>query len=233
MLEDIIKKQGLQDLQKELATLAEEFRNEREKKFNAFVDSLENLSGIIETHETILKSNVEIKALLQKILEKEYPEFPEMPKTEFPKIQKVEVQNPVYEVALEKPDWWRDASFDTSKLEKRLTENNQFLGEILVALQNLPNIEKEKQSIIAHISGLIGTRRNLGKLMKNKPETPSGTIDNSNKDFYLSRAPFGGFIVLVRGGAQQKKDEDFTLDKNHIVYTTALLEGENHQAIFF
>ena len=93
--------------------------------------------------------------------------------------------------------------------------------------------EQQKEGIIAHISGLIGTRRNVAKLVRNKPEVPRGIIDGVNKDFYLSRIPFAGFILLETNGAGQTKDTDFTLDGAKISYTTALPVGSNHQATFF
>ena len=128
----------------------------------------------------------------------------------------------------------KDGSSDTAKqIADKLNTLKEVIDiSVIKGLKNI-DIEQEKEGIMAHISGLIGTRRNVAKLVREKPETPRGTIDGSNKTFYLNRIPFGGFLILVVNGAQQKKDEDFTISGAEIIYTTALQIGSNHQAIYF
>ena len=97
----------------------------------------------------------------------------------------------------------------------------------------MPNPEHMKEGILAQVSSLIGVRRNISKLVKNKPETPRGTVDGSNTEFYLSRVPFGGFVLLTTNGVDQKKGDDFTMDGAKITYTSAPPTGSNHQAVYF
>jgi len=209
--------------------------NESKSKQKSDLDkSLFLLQQLVDNQQEFVKSNEKIFNILEKISEKEYPKFPEIPKIEFPKIQKVEVQNPVYEVGLEKPDWYKEPNFDLSglrKLEVRQDETNQLLVAILASLKDQLKPEELEKGIIASISSRIGVRRNLGKLFKS--EIPRGNINGENKDFYLMRPPFAGFLLLTLSGQPQTGEgEDYTLTGNHIAYKVAPVAGP-HRAVYF
>ena len=58
-------------------------------------------------------------------------------------------------------------------------------------------------------------------------ETPSGTINGTNKDFTLDHIPNPtGSLKVYRGGARQRITEDYTLSTNTISFTVAPVSGE-------
>lgn len=127
-----------------------------------------------------------------------------------------------------------NGKIDSLKIPKSQDKELRELNDKMTGLLNeIKTIKKTSEGVAGGTGSQIIVRRKIGKLLGDKPETPRGTIDGSNKDFYLTRAPFGGFIILVANGVQQTKDDDFTLDGAKISYTTALPTGSNHQAIFF
>lgn len=65
----------------------------------------------------------------------------------------------------------------------------------------------------------------LGTPVEN--ETPTGTIDGSNKTFTLANTPKSGSVKLYRSGQRLKLNSDFTLSTATITMTNAPEVGEN------
>lgn len=63
-------------------------------------------------------------------------------------------------------------------------------------------------------------------------ETPEGTIDGNNCDFYLSRAPIAGSDLLFQNGLLVRKTYGYTISENHIVYVLPPLIGDWHRVEF-
>ena len=227
-LEEIIKSQRNAEVKEILMELAKDLEEEKTARLQSFA---ELFLKIVESQEKAVENQVTTNEILKAILSKEYPEIPPYP--EFP--TEIKIKNPVSEVDLKKPDWWKDYPItDLSELKKHIVqkadETNQLLTVILAELQKRES--KESPGIAAVIANKIGVRRSIGKLFKK--EIPRGTIDGSNKVFYLSRTPFAGFLILeLNGAGQSGGGVDYTIDGAEISYNTAPPSGSVHYAVFF
>ena len=187
-----------------------------------------SLTHIGEAIFSMSERQSRIEDLLRKILIKEYPKSPEFPKIEFPKVQKVKVENqPEFPAFPEIPKPNLDEFIN--HFNRRNDETNRLLAEILLKLNEVP--KEEKVGLFGSITSKIMTRREMGKLFKR--ETPSGVIDGSNKDFTLSKKPFGEFLILVLNDRPQTRTLDYTISGNIISYVSAPRTGSRHEAQFF
>lgn len=57
-------------------------------------------------------------------------------------------------------------------------------------------------------------------------ETPTGTVNGTNKIFTVSKSPVVGSLKVYRGGARQRVTEDYTLSDKTITFTLAPQVGE-------
>lgn len=96
------------------------------------------------------------------------------------------------------------------------------LARIKLPETQIIDVEKIKQEILAAIPQ--PRMQSIGASVVHKfidDETPSGTKNGSNTQFYLSKAPINGSLKLYRGGARQRVTEDYTLVGKLITFTVA------------
>ena len=113
--------------------------------------------------------------------------------------------------------------------DKEIMDLFNKMSEISADIKSIK--ETKKEDVGGGVGSQISVRRNMGKVFVD--EIPRGTIDGSNKDFYLARPPFAGVLFLELNMGAPQKDEDYTLTGNKISYTTAPPEGSKHRAKYF
>src|SRR3990167_850938 len=94
------------------------------------------------------------------------------------------------------------------------------------AIQDLADILEELKKKRGNITG--GGGINVGALSIHfiDDETPTGTVNGSNKVFTTNLTPATGSLKVYRGGTRQRVTEDYTLSGRTITFTIAPVVGE-------
>lgn len=109
-------------------------------------------------------------------------------------------------------------------------------GEVRDKLERLPSGEKLSIQAIQDLSKIIEELKNrpvgtVGGLISRRirfidDETPTGTVNGTNKIFTVSKFPESGSLKVYRSGARQRVTEDYTLSGRTITFTVAPVVGE-------
>ena len=150
-------------------------------------------------------------------------------------IRKIRKEHSIFQSEIDDSISEVHQKIDSLEIPKSLeNEIKELTGKIDGISDEIKTIKEtgKKEGVAGGVGSQIIVRRNLGKLFKK--ETPRGDIDGSNKDFYLTRPPFGGFMILeLNGQGLSGGGEDYTLAGNHIAYNIAPPVGSKHYGVFF
>jgi hypothetical protein len=207
------KKTTLDEMMKSIMTDAAK-ANQPTAEINHEVVTM--LFGIYQQNEDNAEINKEIRDLLTRLLEKKPVEV-KTQEVKLPSIMEVEEVSPVKEIKVSNLD---SINFpDTKKYFDSLsTENNKGQFAIIDAVDRLTEFLKsidwsklrEKHS---DFGGVINPSWHI--------ETPTGSIDSSNRTFTLETTPRQNSLFLFLGGILQTENEDYTINRNTITYTNA------------
>ncbi|MGA9769048.1 MAG: hypothetical protein WBV94_08410 [Blastocatellia bacterium] len=180
------------------------------------------LFGLYQQGEEGSKTQEEMKALLQELVNKE-PVKVTTKEVTFPAVIEVEEVSPVKEVSVSNFPALNLPNFK-QYFDAHSTENVKGQFAIIDSVDRLTEFLKSidwskltKQSV----SDFGGVYTPAWKPL----ETPSGAIDGSNKIFTLSTTPRQNALFLFLGGILQTENEDYTISRNIITYTNAPPEG--------
>lgn len=177
------------------------------------------LFGLYQQAEETGKIQDEIRALLQRIYNKE-PVNVTTKEVTFPAVMEVEEVSPIKEVSISNLD---SLKFPDTKsyFDALSTENvkGQFaiidsIDRLTEFLQSIDWSQLKKQS---NYGGVITPRWHI--------ETPTGSINSSNRTFTITMTPKTNSLFLFLGGMLQTENEDYTISRNVITYTNAPPEG--------
>lgn len=224
----------LNELKDLLAEVAADISAERTKRTEEFVSGFLKL---VEVLSTLLENQKEMSKSLEKLSGLKFPEikFPTSISIKNP-VREVSIINPVEQIAVKNPEMTVKNISDLAKAippfsDKVIVDQMQQTNMLLAAVLKELSEHKGGRSAVMMAGTRINVRRMLGQLIRE--ETPRGTIDGSNTDFYLSRAPFTeATLWLVRDDRMQTIDSDFTLSGARIRYTVAPRTGTVHIAKF-
>lgn len=113
--------------------------------------------------------------------------------------------------------------------EKEVMDLSEEISDLREKISRVET-ESKKEGVAGGVGSKIIVHRNLGKLFKK--ETPRGTINGSNKEFYLTKTPLAGFLILEKDGQGQSSGDDYLLVGNKITYLSTGPQN-NHYAVFF
>jgi hypothetical protein len=167
--------------------------------------------------------------LLQRLLDKE-PVSVVTEKVNFPSVIQTEVLNPITTLDIQKPEWFElpniKGFFDTLSSEN-IKGQFGIIDTLELILDAVKKIDLSKlQTRQTDSYGGVITPRWYN-------ETPSGSINGSNRIFTLTTTPKTNSLFLFLGGMLLTEGEDYTIARNTITYNNAPPEGVTpHKARF-
>ncbi len=187
------------------------------------------LFGIYQQNEEKAKNDNIIIELLHRLIEKESVKVTTK-EVNFPSMMEVEEVNPIKEVSVTNLE---SIKFPDTKpyFDALSTEfvKGQFgiidaIDRLTEFLQSIDWAELKKKPV-SDFGGVFTPSWHR--------ETPSGSINGSNRTFTLKMTPKTNSLFLFLGGMLQTENEDYTISRNVITYTNAPPEGVTpHKARF-
>ena len=175
------------------------------------------LLGLYEQGQENLKTQDELRLLLQKLLDKE-PVKVTTKEVNFPSMMEVEEINPVKEVSINNLPEFKLPDFKPY-FDALSTENVKGQFAIIDAIDRLTEFLKSidwealKKKPASDFGGTFTPSWHI--------ETPTGSINSSNRIFTLPTTPKQNSLFLFLGGILQTENEDYTISRNVITYTNA------------
>lgn len=154
--------------------------------------------------------------LLKEVASKEFPVI------EFPEVQKIEQVNPIKEVSIRKPAWWKLPTFDTAEILDGQQRISSFLKTLLERKPEIVVVGGEPPKPMPPRT-LFKRLRHRGKAVATTADNSlRGDIDSSNKDFTLPIIPMrDSEEVYVNGQYQTKANNDYSIAGAIVTLETA------------
>ena len=218
-LKDIIKNTDSKDLRGQLESITKNIKEQEDDKLNAFLDTLQ---GIVESNKETSKALTRATDILEKILNRPNPEFPEQKEVQFPKVQ---------EVSMKRPNWYKEPEkleIDFKLLAKELAPHFSSLEEKIgnehdMTRDAIYNTETQIPESVEKKKGV--QPMNIGSIRRHSrwqmASTSKGNITSAGDGltFYLPFAPIPlSETVRLNGGLPLSNGEDYTMTGNKIVF---------------
>ena len=225
-LEEILKQNDKGEVKEALAGLMTSIEKQEKEKLDAFHEVLAN---IVISQKALTEAMGGMKMVLQQILERPHPEFPE-PK-EFPEVQTVH---------MEKPDWYVEPKEADTRWIPNLSNSIRYDGEktreVLKAILDKLNEEKEeeveeiKEAPKTVNTGALRTRKTVQWRIATYPQV-TGTVGMTAKGdgltYYLPSAVIkNSEMVRLNGAAPLSYGEDYSISGNAVIFVQDQTESK-------